>query len=60
MQQMSETPQVIVKGLGKTFTLHNQDGARVPVFPTSNSRFFRGNVSSWQAHRAWENPPCCA
>jgi len=42
MQQMSETPQVIVKGLGKTFTLHNQGGASVPVFADIELEVFPG------------------
>lgn len=29
---VSQIPSVAVRGLGKTFTLHNQDGATVPVF----------------------------
>ncbi len=32
MEQAVETSRIIVRGLGKTFTLHNQAGARVPVF----------------------------
>ena len=32
MNQMDEKPAIIVNGLGKTFTLHNQGAVRVPVF----------------------------
>lgn len=32
MTPLDDTPRIIVQGLGKTFTLHNQGGASVPVF----------------------------
>ena len=32
MNLMDAPPAIVVKGLGKTFTLHNQGSARVPVF----------------------------
>lgn len=32
MNQMDEKPAIIVNGLGKTFTLHNQGAVSVPVF----------------------------
>ena len=32
MNPMDEKPAIVVSGLGKTFTLHNQGAARVPVF----------------------------
>lgn len=42
MEQMVEKPRIMVKGLGKTFTLHNQAGARVPVFSDIELEVFPG------------------
>jgi alpha-D-ribose 1-methylphosphonate 5-triphosphate synthase subunit PhnL len=42
MEQMVEKPRIMIKGLGKTFTLHNQSGARVPVFSDIELEVFPG------------------